>query len=83
MSVLMVTDEEYEIKQGKNVIITCTDVITLVVKYEDGTLFAPLETVNAAGVSAAGVYDTPFMKEAVIKVTAQSGETRFDYSPQT
>ena len=83
MSTLMVTNEEYEIKQGKNVVITCDAAITLQAKYADGTAFAPLETVNAAGVSAAGIYDTPFLKDAVIRITAQTGETRFDYSPQT
>lgn len=83
MSVLIVTNQEYPITQGKNIIITCDAAITLEAKYANGTAWAPLETVNAAGTSAAGIYDLPFLKEALFRVTAQTGETRFDSSPQT
>ena len=79
----MVTNDEYPVEQGQNVIITAVGIITLEAKYKDGTAWAPLETVDASGSAAAGIYDLPFMKEALFRVTAQAAETRFDISPQT
>ena len=83
MSTPIVTNVEYPITQGKNIVITAVGIITLQVKYKDGTGWAPLETVDASGSASAGVYDLPFMKEALFRVTAQVGETRFNSSPQT
>jgi len=83
MSTPIVTNQEYPIDQGQNVIITAAGIITLQAKYKDGTAWVPLETVDASGSAAAGVYDMPFLKEALFRVTAQAAETRFDISPQT
>ena len=69
--------------QGQNIVLTADAPITLEAKYDDGTAWNPVETVNAAGTSAAGIYDLPFLKKAHFRVTAQTGETRFDISPQT
>ncbi len=78
MSVLIVTDEVYELKQGKNAVITNAGTITVELKYADGTAFVPIAT---AGTDP--TYTIPFMKEALFKVSAQTAETRFDFSPQT
>ena len=81
MSVVIVTNEEYEIKQGKTaIILSDRSSITIQAKYDEGTIWATL-----ASASSDGSFTIPFLKEAKFRVSAQSGgnESRFDYSPQT
>ena len=78
MSVLIVTNSEYQIKQGKNAVITNNGTISISLQYNDATASTALV---AGGTDP--TYTIPFMKDAFFKVTAQTAETRFDYSPQT
>lgn len=78
MATVIETNKEYDLLQGKNAVILNTGTVTIEAKYKDRSLWVALITA-----SADPSFTIPFMKEGHFRITAQTGETTFDYSPQT